>query len=444
MVEAPPRFDLLVRGGRLIDPAAGLEGVFDVGMSGGRVTALGPTLPVEGARRVIDATGSYVTPGLVDLHTHAFHGGTFWGIEPAALAWRSGVTTWVDAGSAGALTLGAFRALVLDRPGPRVQALLNLSSIGLASRTGELADLDLCDVELCVRQFQLNRDVLRGLKVRIDRFTVGRHGLEPLRRARRAAGELGVALMVHVGHGPPELGDVLELMRAGDVLTHCTTGASMRLVDARGVLLPVARAAAERGVVFDVGHGAGAFSWASAAGLIAAGHAPQVISSDVHQLSAFGPMFDLPTCMSKCLALGMELGEVVRAATARPAELLGLAREIGTLRSGARADLAVFGLEPGPLPLLDVDLQERMADALLVNRLTVLGGEVLEPRPGPRPAPWVALSERQRKWVEGGGPDRREPGARSLSRPQDYRPAVVEPWQVDPDRLAHPRPGGAL
>ena len=220
--------------------------------------------------------------------------------------------------------------------------------------------------------------------------TVGEHGLEPLRRARRAAEECELPLMVHIAFGPPEIGEVLELMRPGDVLTHCFTGLTMKLVDDDGRLYDHAQRAWDSGVIMDVGHGTGSFSFDTAEAVMSTGRRPEVISTDLHQLSVNGPAYDLPTCMSKLLHLGMPLRDVVRAASSRPAEILGIEREVGTLTPGSQADIAVFRLLPGRFPLYDIAGTMREADELLVNTLTVVGGTVLDPLPADPHAPWTA------------------------------------------------------
>ena len=366
---------------------------------------------------MLDARGQLVTPGLVDLHTHVYRGATYWGIDADALAWRTGVTTWLDVGSAGAYTIAGFREWIAGPARVRIRALLNISSIGLVAENWELANLGHLDVGLCRTLVDANRDLVLGVKVRMGSPTVGENGLEPLRRARRAAEETGLPLMVHIAHAPPAIADVLALMRPGDILTHCATGASMRLVGD----LEAARRAREAGVVLDVGHGSGSFSWASAEALLAAGLVPDVISSDAHQLSVQGPMFDLPTCLAKYLALGMALPDVIRAATARPAEVMGLAGEAGTLRPGAHADIALWRVERGPLTLYDVDRLARTGDVALRNTLTLVAGRPLPPRAVEPPAPWVELTDAQRAWHREArtAPD---PHA-ALTRPEDFAAA---------------------
>jgi dihydroorotase len=383
------KYDLLVRGGEVVDPGGGNSGRLDVAVVRDRIAAVAADIPPESAFRVIDASGLLVTPGLVDLHTHVFHKVTYWGIDPDPVASRTGVTTWNDAGSAGALTLPGFRDFVVSPAKSRITAFLNISNIGLVGENHECANLSYLDVELFRRLTDLNRDLVAGVKVRMGTPTVGAHGLEPLRRARRAADECELPLMVHVAFGPPTIDEVMPFLRPGDVLTHCFTGLTMKLVDDAGRLVESARRAWDAGIVMDIGHGTGSFSFETAEPLMAAGRRPDVISSDLHQLSVNGPAFDLPTTLSKFLALGMSLPEVIAAATARPAAVLRRLHEIGTFRAGSLADIALFRLLEGDFPLQDIAGNVRHATQLLRGAGTIIGGRMLAPLPLAPSAPWA-------------------------------------------------------
>lgn len=395
-------FDLLIKGGEVVDPEAGYGGRLDVAIKRGRVAAVERDIPREAAFRVVEAGGHYVTPGLVDLHTHVYWGCTYWGIHADPVASRTGVTTWLDVGSSGAFGLPGFREFIVKPSSARIYALLNISYVGLTGPTYELANLDYCDVALFETMVNQNRDLVLGVKARIDRNTTRGTGLAPLERARQAADACELPLMVHIGQGPPEIRDVLSHMKPGDILTHCFTGHSMRIVGDDGKLLDAARRVWDAGVIMDIGHGAGSFSFETAEKMLAAGHKPDVISSDIHQASIGGPMFDLPTCLSKFLALGMALPDVIRAATSRPAQVMGMAGEVGTLKPGARADVAVFALQRGRFALYDVFMNRRDSTQLLRNTATIVGGRVL-PRLAPEPpAPWMSPTESQRRLVREG------------------------------------------
>ncbi|MDQ3701213.1 MAG: amidohydrolase/deacetylase family metallohydrolase [Chloroflexota bacterium] len=397
------KYDFLIKGGEVVDPGGGYSGALDVAITRNRIAAVEQGIPAEGAFQVYDATGLIVTPGLIDLHTHVYAGATYWGILADPVASRSGVTTFVDAGSVGAMTLPAFREWIVRPSRARIYAFLNISSIGLAPATHELAVLQFVDTALCVEMANRNRDVVRGIKVRMG-STVEPHGLEPMRRAVQAAGETELPLMTHIGHGPPEVDEVLGLMRPGDILTHAFTGASMKIVDDAGRLREGVRRAWDAGMVVDIGHGAGGFSFETAEAVIGAGYRPHVISTDIHQLSIRGPMFDLPTTLGKFLALGMSLPEVIGAATSRPAEVLGLQGELGTLRPGAYADVALFRLEEGRFPFYDTRKVRREGERRLRHVLTIVDGQPMAPLAVEPLAPWITETDFQRELARQGLP----------------------------------------
>jgi len=378
-------YDLLIKGGEVLDPAAGYDGRLDVAVSRGRIAAVDAGIPEESAFRVVDARGSLVLPGLVDFHTHTFHGFSFWGVDPDPIATRTGVTTWNDAGTPGALTIEGFRRHIVDEAAVKVTTYINIANIGLVGENFETANLEYCDVGLLRRAVDRHRDLVLGVKVRIGTPTVGDTGVESLRRAIQAGEECELPVMVHIAMGPPSIDEVLDLLRPGDICTHSFTGLTMKIVDDDGRLRESARRALDRGVLLDIGHGTGSFAFATAEALLAEGVQPDTISTDMHQQSVYGPMFDLPTTMTKFLALGMSLPDVVRASTSRPAELLGLAGEVGSLRPGARADIGLFTLLEGEFPLYDIAGETRVARTLLRNTLTILGGRELPRRePDPR------------------------------------------------------------
>lgn len=388
-------YDLLIRGGHVIDPASDLDAPTDLAVQGGRVALVAPAIDPAAARSTIDATGQIVTPGLVDLHTHIYWGVTYWGIEADPVAARSGVTTWLDVGSAGAYSFPGFRRYVKDASRARVFCLLNLSAIGLIAPTWEFTNLDYCDVDLAARTVEENRDIILGIKARIDSNTTRGVGIRPLELARTLADRVDLPLMVHIGSGPPSMGAIAELLRPGDILTHCFTGGDHRLLTDEGRLAPLARELQGRGVILDIGHGAGSFNYRVAEAALAEGVLPDVISSDIHQLSVQGPMFDLPTTLSKFLELGMGLPEIIDRATRRPA--LAMRRpDLGTLAVGSPADIAIFRIEEGDYTFYDVAMNPRKATRRLICTETLLEGEPL-PRLPERPlAIWADLPEHQR------------------------------------------------
>ena len=388
------KFDVLIAGGEVLDPGAGISGRNDVAIRDGRVAAIVPNIDRAQATQVIDASGQYVTPGLVDLHTHVYWGTTFWGIEADPVAARSGVTTWLDVGSAGAYNFPGFRRYVQQANRARIFALLNVSAIGLTAPTFELSNLDYCDIDLGTRMIEANRDVVLGVKARIDRNTTRGTGLRPLQLARELADRVQLPLMVHIGLGPPTLDEVLPLMKPGDILTHCFTGHDMRILNTQELVRDDVKRLHDQGVILDIGHGAGSFSFDTAEKALAQGILPDVISSDIHQLSVQGPMFDMPVTLSKFLNLGMSLSDVIERATSRPA-LAMRKPELGTIAPGSVADIALFKIEDGTYQFHDVHMAMRYGRQLLVNTMTMVNGEVL-PRKPERPLEmWAGLSGAQ-------------------------------------------------
>lgn len=389
-------FDLIIRGGEVVDPGSGLLGKMDVGIRNGVIAAVDRSLPSDEVGATLDATGKIVTPGLFDLHTHIYWGTTYWGIEPDPVASCTGVTTWLDAGTVGSYSFPGFRRYVIERSTVRVLALLNVSSIGLIAPTYELTNLDHCDLGLARKIVDANRDVIVGIKARIDANTTRGVGLEPMRLARKLADQVALPMMVHIGKLPPPLEDIFTLLRPGDILTHCFTGQDNRILEPDGRLKDFVRRAWDGGVVMDVGHGTGSFSYEVAERMLAAGMPPDVISTDAHQLSIQGPMFDMPTTLSKFLNLGMSLPDVIDRATARPARAIRRS-DLATLKPGAPADVAVFDLEEGTYTFHDVFMSARSGKVRLVNRATIRAGKPMPPQPPQPLAPWAELPEHQRR-----------------------------------------------
>ena len=398
---AGKRFETIVAGGQVVDPGAGIVGRYDIGIAGGRVASIEPRLDPALAGRVVDARDQIVTPGLVDLHTHVYWGVTYWGIEADPVAARSGVTTWIDVGSAGSYSFPGFRRYVIEPSRARIYAFLNLSVIGLIARTWEFANLDYCDVALAAKIVDANRDVILGIKARIDQQTTRGVGIRPLQLARELADRVELPLMVHISSGPPPIDEIAALLRPGDILTHCFTGGTHRIVTPDGRVRAEVKALRDRGLILDIGHGTGSFSYDVTERLLGQGIAPDVISSDIHQLSVQGPMFDLPTTLSKFLNLGLSLNDVIERATARPAAAVRRPG-LGTLRPGSQADLALFRLEEGEYAFYDVAMERRSGTRRLVSTLTLMAGEPL-PRVAERdPHVWAVLPEHQQPILKGG------------------------------------------
>ncbi|MFL5760144.1 MAG: amidohydrolase/deacetylase family metallohydrolase [Thermomicrobiales bacterium] len=389
------RYDTLIKGGRVIDPDSDLVGDLDVAISNGKIATVEANVPPDSAKTVVDASGTFVTPGLVDLHTHIYWGATYWGIEPDPVAARSGVTTWLDVGSAGAFSFPGFRRYVAEASKSRVFSLLNVSSIGLIAPTYELANLDYCDVELAAQIVEENRDLIIGIKARIDAFTTRGTGIQPLALARGLADRVQLPLMVHIGTAPPTLNEICDYLRPGDILTHCFTGQANKVVDENGLVNANIKDLHDRGLILDIGHGAGSFSFETAERMLDQGILPDVISTDIHQLAIQGPMFDMPTTLSKFLLMGMTIEQVIARATSAPSAAMRKP-EFGSLKPGSKADVALFALEEGDFTFQDIHMNERKGTRRLVNTLTMIDGEAL-PQLEERPLHlWAVLPEHQR------------------------------------------------
>ncbi|WP_242904913.1 amidohydrolase/deacetylase family metallohydrolase [Actinomadura terrae] len=379
-------YDLLVRGGRVLDPGAGLDGRLDVGVRGGVIAAVAPRLDPASAARVLDASGALVCPGLVDAHAHVYWGETPMGAWPDEVCAGGGVTTVADGGSSGTDSFARFRRWIVDGSRTRVLCHLNLARTGLTRSTGELRP-GLVDPDGVARLIHEHPDLVAGIKLRLSEPITGGPCRPMLELGARVSAETGTPLHVHIGGTAEPLADLLPLLSPGDTVTHYQTPRPNGLLDDTGVLLPAAREARERGVLFDCGHGMSHFGFAVAEALLAQGFPPDTISSDLSRRSFPDLAFGLLTVMNKWLALGMPLADVVRAATTSPAAALGWGDRIGALRPGAEADIAVLKWENGEFTYTDALGERRGSRGRLVPVATVRRGTASSTGPGRRGGP---------------------------------------------------------
>ena len=373
-------YDLILRGGRVLDPSQGIDSIADVAFAAGRVAAIGPRLSSPGAR-MEDVSGRIVSPGFIDLHTHVYWGGTSLGVDAGAIAGRSGVTTFIDAGSAGPGNYNGFLRHVIEPSAPRILAFLHVSFAGIFAfsrniMVGESSDMRLISPRDALDVARAHRETVIGIKVRVGRFASGDSGVAPLDIALQVAEEAGLPIMVHIDEPPPSYDEVIARLRPGDVLTHCFRPFPNSPVAADGRPRPAVLAARERGVLFDIGHGMGSFSFDVARAMLAAEFAPDTISSDVHDLNLGGPVHDQATTLSKFLALGMPLPDVVRATTLAAAAAIRRP-ELGTLRRGAAGDATIFTLEAGEHDLRGSGGGMLIAPERIAVSGVVLGGRYL-------------------------------------------------------------------
>jgi dihydroorotase len=381
--QAGKPYDLLIQGGKVIDPSQDVEAVRDVAIANGKIARVEANIPPAQAREVIHASGKIVTPGLIDIHTHVFPYVGPYGIEADPYCVRRGVTSVIDAGTSGAFTFPAFRRYNIERAATRIRALLHVVSIGMVAGStpnmGELEDLRYCVPKLAVETARENPGLIVGFKIRFSRQYTGANDYEGMKRAREAADEARLPTMIHIGGSHSPLPKLLALMKKGDVVTHSFNSHPHGILDASGKLLPEVVEARRRGVLFDVGHGAGSFSFDVMEKCLKQGFRPDTISSDLYSANICGPVYDLVTTLSKFLLLGMSLRDVIERATVNAARVFDFGAEIGTMRPGAEADVAVLDLREGEFTFTDSDGKTRAGRQKLVPVVTVRAGKVFEP-----------------------------------------------------------------
>ena len=379
------KFDLVIKGGEVLDPSQSLRGRRDIGIRYGIIEALEPEIPAPRGLRVLDASGKLVTPGLVDLHTHVYPYGSAIGIPADELVAHQCTTTCVSAGDAGANNFAAFRRFIVAQTRTRLCAFIHIANSGLASfPVAELTNIDVADVSAAAKAIAENGDIVIGAKVRMSENVIAKNGIEPLKRAIAACEQAGTGgrVMVHIGGVETRalMSQILDLMRPGDVLTHAYSGAPNLSGDFTnivedGSLLPAALAAKQRGIIFDVGHGGGSFDYTVAEVAIAQGCTPDTISSDIHVFSGNTPgMPYLTWVMSKFLGLGFTLDQVIAMATINPAKIINRLPKLGTLELGAPGDVAIMDLVEGPVTFVDTRNNTRGGKAYLKPVQTVTAG----------------------------------------------------------------------
>ncbi|MGH7321395.1 MAG: amidohydrolase/deacetylase family metallohydrolase [Candidatus Rokuibacteriota bacterium] len=375
---------MLIRGGTVVDPSQGLHARRDVWLAGGRVAALDDGLTPEPGEEVIDARDQLVLPGLIDLHVHVFWGGSHYGIEPDPHCLATGTTTVADAGSAGALTFPAFRRYVIEVAQTRILPFLNIGATGMLSPdVGELEEIRFIDKAAALRTIEAHRDLIQGIKVRLSRELVGANARAALTTALETSEAARLPIMVHVGDTPIPLGEILDVLRPDDVLTHCFHGREEGILNEKGQVRPEARRAAERGVLLDVGHGKGSFAFTVAHRALAQGLTPGTISSDLHVYNVNGPVLDLATTMSKFLHLGLSLDDVVAMTTVAPARALRGAAGLGSLRPGSVADVTLLERREGRFDLTDAVGETVIGGTRLVPVGVIRNGVRMPVKPEP-------------------------------------------------------------
>ncbi len=370
----------ILRGGTVLDPSQGIHKILDVAIDADRISEIGFGLTPEGEAREIDVRDKYVCPGLIDLHGHWYLGSAF-GIDPS-ICLAGGVTTTVDAGTAGFVNFADFRRNQIDRSREEVLAFVNIAACGIPTALrGELEDLRMARPKETVDVLLENPDVALGVKIRVGTMP-GANSTRALEYAAEAARCAKVPLMVHIGLGA-DTPAILRQLRPGDILTHCFQNRAESIAGA-GKLMPEAVLARNEGVIFDVGHGCGSFCWDVARRSFEYDFHPDTISTDLHRYSINRWAIDMPTTMSKFLHLGMTLDDVILKSTWQPAKAIGREEQLGTLRIGTVADILVFEVEQGEFLFEDTHLRTEKASRRIRPTLVIKAGETTSPSEVPK------------------------------------------------------------
>ena len=390
--------DLLLKGGRVIDPSQGIDAPMDVAVQHGTISQIAADIEPTPETRVINVAGKLVTPGLIDLHTHVYHGVNQTGVDPDLAGVYAGVTTVVDAGSAGCFTFGGFPEHIVPNARTRIVCMLHISRAGLSFQP-EISGRDDIDLDETVSVIRANKPLIQGVKVRAVGPAVPILGVEMVGLAKRAANEGGVRLMVHIGDrsvgdsgGPTITRDLLPLLEDGDIITHLFSGNAGRILDENGRVIPEIIDAQERGVFLDTAHGRQNFSFDVAKAALDQGVEPRSISTDLTIPGRLATVHSLGEMLSRFMALGFSLQDVIRMATVNPASALDMDDELGSLAVGREADISVLEEHTGSWLFHDTEGDTLTGEKAISPVLTVKAGEVFTAEWGPRPWGWLPES----------------------------------------------------
>ena len=385
-------YDLILKGGSLIDPSQGLSGVHDIAIEQGMIARIAPVIPPEEAKRLIEANGLIVTPGLIDLHAHVFEGFTRFGVNPDIAGVHAGVTTIVDAGSSGSATFEGFTRHILPHCHTEIIPFLHICQTGLATIPDIIAEGSI-DFDRTLRVANRHKHLIRGIKARMVSPALEIMGMEMPRLARRAARESGIKLMVHIGdtekrYDPTVIRRLLPLLEEGDILTHYFTANPGGVLDGNGRLVPEAWEAEKTGVWFDTAHGQMNFSFDIGRRIIDQGLLPHCISTDLTVPGRIRTVHSMTEMMTRFIGLGFTLAQVITMCTANPAKAIGLGDRLGSLATGRQADISLLRVQEGDWTVHDVLGASLRVGQAVMPVLTLKRGEVFTPEWGPRSWGW--------------------------------------------------------
>jgi dihydroorotase len=385
-------FDLLLKGGSVLDPAQDLRGALDVAVQDGKIASVAANIPASEAKRVIHVPGKTVTPGLIDLHTHVFDGVAANGVHPDIAGVHAGVTTVVDAGSSGCATFSAFPRHILPKCETEVIPLLHICQTGLATNPDIIAESSI-DLDGTLKVARENKGLIKGIKARMVSPALEIFGMEMPRLAKRAARESGVPLMVHIGdttkrYDPNVVRELLPLLEPGDIVTHLFTANPGGVLDTNGKLVPEAKELAARGVWLDTAHGRMNFGFNVGRRVLDQGLTPHCISTDLTIPGRANTVHSMVEIMARFLGMGFTLEQVIAMSTVNPARAIGEAHRLGSLAVGRQADISVLEVRDGRWVVYDTLRDSMKIDKTVVPVLTVKRGRVFEPEWGPHPWGW--------------------------------------------------------
>ena len=368
--------DLLIKGGTVVDPSQNLHALLDVAVKDGKIAQVAPDIPADGSLNVISAKGRIVTPGLIDVHVHVFEGVGPTGVNADQYCLGRGVTTAVDAGSAGYFSIAGLRQYVIKPSATRLYAMIDIGARGtLMGLAGNYSNLDWLNPQATARAAEANKPDVVAIKTRLSKEITGANDLEALKRALQAAELCHLPLMVHIGDSYSPLPQILRQLRKGDILTHCFTGRPNGPLDANGKLIPEMLDCRQRGVFFDVGDGGPHLSLDVAEKCLQQNFLPDTIGTDLGGLSINGPVYDLVTELSKFLAIGMTVDQVIERVTLRPTRMFNFGVELGTLRPGSVADITILEVREGQFTFTDSTGKKRTGRQKLQSVAAIRAGK---------------------------------------------------------------------